>query len=173
MQHLLSDKLVKLIESNADTIVKRWLDRLLSDLTTSTFSKHHLDYITNKANQLLKNLGQWISYDTTVEDIKKRYTEEGVDLFKMGIPLCEVLRSMFVLRRIMWLFVVNESLTDSALELQQLKELSDRVILFYDRAQYYFTKSYIDAMENKMQKLWKLSKDDTEHIFFKETFYNK
>jgi len=100
------------------------------------------------------------------EDVGKRYAAEGMELFRMRIPLCEVIRSMYLLRRTLWLFVVNESDFDSALQLHQMRELNDRVILFFDRAEYYVIRGYMEEMNRKIKELWNLKQEDTEKIFF-------
>jgi hypothetical protein len=91
----------------------------------------------------------------------------------MGVPLCEVFKSMGLLRNVLWLFVVNESGFDSAFQLHQMRELNDRIILFFDRVQYYITRGYMEAMNKKIKELWKLADDDTEKILFQNSFYNK
>ena len=173
MVQLISDKLVNLVETHADVIVRRWTNKLLADSTTSSFSKRNLEYVEKKANGVLKHLREWISYETTKDEIGKRYAEEGMDLFKMGIPLCEAHRAMIVLRRTLWLFVVNESMFDSAFELHQMRELNDRVVLFFDRAEYYLLRGYTEAMNERIKELWNINDRDTEKIFFQKSFYEK
>ncbi|HOO70320.1 MAG TPA: histidine kinase N-terminal domain-containing protein [Spirochaetota bacterium] len=173
MVHLISDKLVELVENHSKEIIKRWSTRLLTDPTTSSFSKSHIDYAENKAKHILENLGQWISYDTTKEEIGKRYAQEGIDMFKMQVPLCEVIRAMFTLRRIVWLFVQDESSFDTTFQLHQMKELSDRIILFFDRAEYYTIRGYTEEMNRKIKQEWKLNPEETNKVFFNTSFYNQ
>jgi hypothetical protein len=173
MLHILSDKLVELVEKHSDVIVKRWTKRLLDDPETGSFSKEHLKYVEEKAQSILKQLGKWVSYDTTKEEVGRLYANEGIEFFKMGIPQCEVHRAMFVLRRTLWLFVQNESILNSSFEIYQMTELSDRVILFFDRAEFYIIRGYTEAMNKKMMELWKLDNKETEKIFFEKSFYHK
>jgi len=173
MLHLISDKLVELVEEHADVILRRWTKGLLADPTTSSFSEKHMGAVEKKARQVLQNLGQWVSYDTTKEDIGRRYAEEGKALFEMGVPMCEVHRSLVVLRRTLWVFVVHESAFDSAFQLHQMRELNDRVILFFDRAEYYAIRGYTEAMHEKMKKVTVCKAEDLEDVFFEKAFYNK
>ncbi|HPJ38573.1 MAG TPA: hypothetical protein PLT75_09015, partial [Spirochaetota bacterium] len=170
MLHLISDKLVELVESNSDLIVKRWTKRLLEDPTTSAYSGSHIVFVENKAKAILDNLKQWVSYDTTKEEVGRRYAQDGIELFDMKVPICEAVRAIVVLRRTLWLFVVNESRFDSAFELHQMRELNDRVILFFDRATYYMIRGYTEAMHKKVKELSGLSDDDMEIIFFENSF---
>jgi hypothetical protein len=170
--HLISDKLVDLVEKNHDIIIKRWIDRLKIDPTTTSYQKN-TEYLGEKATNILKQLRRWVSYDTTKEEVGKMYAGDGIELFQMQVPLCEVIRAMYLLRRILWLYVENESAFDSAFQLQQMKELSDRVILFFDRAEYYVVRGYMEEMNRKMKELWNLKQEDTDKIFFFTSFYKQ
>lgn len=171
---LISDKLVELVERHSDVIIKRWITRLTIDPTTSAYNQKHIDFIGEKAKEILDNLGKWVSYDTTKGMVGERYAAEGMEMFKMGIPLCEIIRAMYTLRRILWLFVMNESAFESAFELHQMIELSDRVILFFDRAEYYLIRGYHEEMYKKIKKLGGAMKaEELNKIFFTHSFYNK
>jgi hypothetical protein len=172
MMNLISNKLVEFVETHSDIIVKEWLNRV-KDNEVSTFTIDNIDFVRTKAEYILKHLNQWVGYDTTKQEVGKKYAEEGKEYFNMGIPLCEVFKSMGLLRSVLWFFVVNESSFDSAFQLHQMRELNDRVILFFDRAQFYITRGYMEAMNKKIKELWNLSDDDTEKILFQNSFYNK
>jgi len=174
MIRLISDKLVKLVEKNTDVILGRWTESLLSDPTTSSFSdKTKLAQVEEKARFVLSELEKWVSYDTDKIDIGRIYAKEGIELFKMGIPLCEGIKALILLKRTLWLFVMYESHFESVLELNQMRELNDRIVLFFDRAEYYFIRGYMEEMNKKIKRLWSLHETDTEKIFFKKSFYNK
>ena len=173
MQHLISDKLINLIEHNKDTILRSWVDHLKSDPTTSSFLKTDLDKFEIKAKMTLKEIGHWASYDTPKEDVGRKYAQEGKGLFKMGIPLCEGVRALILLKRSLWLFVAYESDFESALELNQMRELIDRILLFFDRAQFYFIRGYLEEMHNKMKECWNLTDENTLNVFFDKSFYGK
>lgn len=173
MTHLISDKLVELVEKHSDEILKRWTSRLLSDPSTSSFLSSHMKYIEDKARSILKNLGQWVSYETSKEEVGRLYAAEGIELFQMAIPLCEGIRAIMVLRRTLWNFVLNESAFDSAFQLHQMQELSDRVILFFDRSLFYMVRGYTEAMHRKYREYCTLSPEDDAQVFFEKSFYNR
>ena len=87
-------------------------------------------------------------------------------LFRLGIPLCEGVRAIILLKRTLWLFVLESSALDSAMELHQVRELNDRASLFFDRAQYNFIGGYMEEMQIRARELWKLSDVDTDKVFF-------
>jgi hypothetical protein len=170
--HLISDKLVELVEKHSDVIIKRWIERLKIDPATTSYQRN-IEYLGDKAKRILDQLGRWVSYDTSKEEIGKQYAEDGIELFKIQVPLCEAIRAMYLLRRTLWLHVETESVFDSALQLHRMKELNDRVILFFDRAEYYLIRGYMEEMNRKIKELWSLKQEDTEKIFFSRSFYKQ
>jgi hypothetical protein len=173
MEKILSEKFVSHIQNNADTIVRRWIDRLKSDPTTVAFAESDLKKFEFRAQELLVHLGEWINYDKNKTDVGRRYAEEGMGLFKMGIPLCEGIRAIILLKRTLWMFVMFDNPLDTAIELNQLREVTDRATLFFDRAEYYFMRGFLEEMNRKIKEVWNLTDEDTEKIFFGRSFYKR
>lgn len=171
MLNLISDRLVRMIEVNREVIVDRWVERLKFDPGTASFSGADLHLLRLKSLALLADLGAWVGYETSKEEIGRHYAREGMGLFSMRIPLCEGVRALVLLKRTIWLYVVHECCYDSAMELYQIRELNDRVLLFFDRAQYYFIRGYLEEMNRRMKELWHLTDADTREIFFDTSFY--
>jgi hypothetical protein len=173
VMHLMSDKLARMIEAHSDQIVKRWQAEVRSDQAIASFDSSSMEIARARLSNVIIHLREWISYDTTKDEIGRRYAAEGIDYFTKQIPLCEIIRSFVLLKKIIWSFSINECTIDSAYELYQLSELNERIIVFFDQAIYYITRGYMQEMNTKMKELWKLSDDDTEKIFFKKSFYSK
>jgi hypothetical protein len=168
-----SNRLIDLIKKNTGLILERWEEHLINDPTTPSFSKEHIDYVVARARNVLVDLETWIGYDASKDEIGRNYAGEGMKLFELGIPLCEAHRALVVLRRMLWNFVEIESDFDTMFELSQIRELSDRVILFFDRALYYLIRGYSEEMNRRMKSLWKLTDEDTDKIFFEKSFYSR
>jgi len=170
--YLISDKLVELVEKHSDVIINRWIERMKVDPTTASYQQN-IEYLGEKARAILKQLGRWVSYDTPKDEVGKRFADDGIELFRINVPLCEGIRAMYLLRRTLWLHVENESAFNTAIEMHQMKELNDRVILFFDRAAYYLIRGYMEEMNRKIKETWSLKEEETEKIFFKRSFYKR
>jgi hypothetical protein len=170
--HLLSAKLAQMIESHSEHIVKRWIDEVGNDLTVSAFREKEMDLVKGRIANVILHLSEWISYDTTKDEIGRRYAAEGREYFRNEVPLCETIRAYILLKKTMWSFAFNESAIDSAYELYQMNELNERFIIFFDQAIYYITRGYMEEMNEKMKELWKIRDEDTEEVFFKRSFYS-
>lgn len=170
----ISDKLIKLVERHADRIVSIWNNDINLDTTISVFAdKNYYQYIHDVAISILKNLRDWLSYEKTKEEIGRYYAKEGILHFQAGIPLCEISRAFMLLKKAISVVAMEEAAIDSAFELNQLSELDERIILFFDRAFYYIIRGYTEEMNKKMKSEWNLTDEDTEKVLFSKSFYNR
>ena len=170
MLHL-SNKFASMVQTNTDIIIEEWMDKIDSDIGLENFSSTNQDYIKLEGKNLLKNLKEWIGYNKTKNDIGKKYVAVGRKLFELEIPICDAHQALSMLKRLIWRHITVMSLPDSALEMNQCLEFFERIILFFDRAEYYLFRGYTEKMNQKIKSTWKLSDKDTEQIFFKNSFY--
>lgn len=168
----LSNKLTELAQSNVDKIIGQWKKQMQQNLDLSTFSEKNREVIELEARNLLSNLKEWMNSKTKV-DIGQRYAKMGAKLFNQGVPLCEIHQALFYLKKLIRCHVFNQNILDSALTMIQWQDFYDQINLFFDRANYYFLRGYTENMNKKIKKLWNLKEEDTEQIFFKNSFYNK
>lgn len=171
--NLFSTKPTKFIENNVDIIVKRWVNIVLQDKATLSFSRDHMEELEQRVREIIGQLGKWISYETTPEEIGSLFADRGTKLFKMGIPLCEALRAVALLRATTTKYVTEQLVFDTSFELQILYDLVSRMTIFFDRAQYYITRGYMEEMYAKMKSIIDISDEDAEKIFYERSFYKK
>ncbi len=138
----ISQKLVELIERDADKLTIRWLEDVRKRPETPTYHTFDRDELYHRAHTVYSQLGKWISYETTKEDIATHYIALGVQRRKEGFALAEVIEALILTRRYIWLKVLSDGLLDTAMDLHKAMELNNRVILFFDRVIYYTAKGY-------------------------------
>ncbi len=142
MSEIMSGKLVKLIENNADQLAKNWVADVSKHPATK---KYH--YRTDKelhgwAFDVYSHLGKWISQDTTKEIIAEHYTKLGSIRKEQEFKLSELIQALILVRRHLWVKVLADGLLDSAMDFYIAMELNNRVVLFFDRAIYYASVGY-------------------------------
>ncbi len=140
-----SKKLVDLIENNAHELTTRCIDNLLEHEYTKTYCTYDGDKLYERVYTVYSQLGKWISRKTTKKEIAEHYTALGAQRKKEGFKLSEVIQSLIITRRHLWLKVLAEGFIDNVLELNQALALNNRVILFFDRAIYFTIKGYEEA----------------------------
>ena len=132
-----SDSLVNLIERHADELSGNLINDLRRHATTPTYHTYDENELYNRAINVFSNLGKWISRETTKEDIASYYTALGAQRKKEGFALSEVIQALVIAKRHIWLKVQSEGLLDTIMDLYKAMELSNRVVLFFDRAIYF------------------------------------
>jgi hypothetical protein len=141
----ISQKLVQMIERDADKLAKKWLEDVRKRPETPTYHTFDPDELYRRAQLVYSHLGKWVSNETNKEEIAKQYTALGAQRRREGFALSEVIEALIITRRYVWLKVLSDGFLDTALQLHQGLDLTNRVILFFDRAIYYTAVGYENA----------------------------
>ena len=138
----ISRKLVEMIERDAGMLAKKWLEEVRRRPETPTYHTFDPDALYRRAHLVYSQIGKWVSYETSKEEIATHYTALGAERRKEGFALSEVIQALILTRRYVWLKVLSDGFLETALELHQGLDLVNRVVLFFDRAIYYTAKGY-------------------------------
>lgn len=138
----LSRKLVGLIEKNAEELTLKWMDIVRTHADTPTYHGYDQQKLHERAFSVYSQLGKWLSNDTTKEEIQAIYSALGRQRRKEGFRLAEVLQALIITRRVLWLKIESDGLLDSVLDLNMGMQLSNRTVLFFDRAMFYTALGY-------------------------------
>jgi RsbT co-antagonist protein rsbRD N-terminal domain len=139
---LVSQKLVNLIERNADELTNSWLADIRKDPNTLTYRQFDRTAIYERAFRVYSQLGKWISHETSKEEVAKDYRALGEERRREGFALSEVIQALILIRRNLWRKIMEEGLLDSTYDLYQAIELNNRVSLFFDRAIFFTACGY-------------------------------
>ena len=137
-----SENLVSLIESAADELTRRYLDDVKKNVNLPTYRNFDPNELYRRAHRVYSQLGNWLSQETSKDEIKSYWTALGNRRREEGIPLPEIILTLSLLRRHLWLKVQSDGLLDSALDLYQALELNNRVVSFFDKAVYFAACGY-------------------------------
>jgi len=137
-----SENLVSLIERAADELTLRYLDDVKKNVNLPTYRHFDQNELYRRAHRVYSQLGKWLSLETSKDEIKSYWKALGNRRREEGIPLPEIILTLSLLRRHLWLKVQSDGLLDSALDLYQALELNNRVVSFFDKAVYFAACGY-------------------------------
>ena len=100
---LLSQKLVELIEQDADKLTKRWLEDVQTRPETPTYHTYDPNELYRRAHHVYSQLGKWISRETSKEEIAEYFSAMGAQRRREGFNLSEVIQALIITRRYIWL----------------------------------------------------------------------
>jgi hypothetical protein len=87
-------------------------------------------------------MGYFLGRRLPREKLASFYKRLGEARRAEGYGVEEVVMALMLLKRHIWLFVLQEGFLTTNLELYQALELNNRVVLYFDRAIYYVAQAY-------------------------------
>ncbi len=146
----LSDKLIKLVEKNAEIISKCWLDDVTKSKSTTSYARLDPEKSFNRNKNVIMNFGKWLGGVYSDKDMKKVYENLGYVRFNEGFKLSEMLSALSLSRKCIWEFALSHGMWNKTIDIYMALELERRMMIFFDRAAHYLTRGYEKA-ENKKE----------------------
>jgi ADP-ribose pyrophosphatase YjhB (NUDIX family) len=137
-----SDKLITLIENNAEIIANRWLQDVCSNKSTPTYSSSDQENSLQRNLIVISQFGKWLGGFYTDIDIRKYYRNLGSARKSEGFALSEVLSAISLTRKYIWEFALSQRMWTSTIDIYMTLELERRMMLFFDRASFYVARGF-------------------------------
>lgn len=150
---MVSDKMALLIKNKADELTKRLCKDLLSREETKGYRNMNQDIVYERVYEVYNKLDSWLMHEKgKPAEIKKYFTELGKKRYHEGIPLNEEIMTLMLVKRHLWLYILEINFFDSSFELQQALQFNNRVVLFFDRITFHVTSAYEQEMRKAAEK---------------------
>jgi len=146
---ILASKLVRVIEKNSDMIADRWADEVSKLPYTRSYWNSDRDELHERAASVCRRVGYFLSQQLPKERLAAFYRRLGASRRAEGYAIEEVVMALLLLKRHIWLFVLQEGLLTTNIELSQALVLNNRVVLYFDRAIYYVAQAYSELDEKE------------------------
>ena len=142
-------KLIKIIEKNSSAIADRWVDDVTTLPYTRSYAKESPEELHERAENVCNRMGYFLGRRLPRERLASFYRRIGQNRREAGYGVEEVVMALMLLKRHIWLYIVQEGFLTTNLELYQALELNNRVVLYFDRAIYYVTQAYSEEDEKE------------------------
>ncbi len=149
---MLSVRLIKLIETHADSLAREVVADILTNQHTRSHTNIPTEELTSRVFCIFQNLGNWIG-DPKDDAIRGEYEEWGSIRCRQGVPMSEIIYSLILVRKHLRRYIREHGFVEFSgekilagelvpLELYSIQELNYVVSDFFDRALYYLTRGY-------------------------------
>jgi len=159
-------KIMEVLKSDAGVLAKRVVKDVMERGETEYMAKYHKKYsediIYEKIYDVYSTLGYWLDRARPKEEIQKHFYEMGKKRFEEGIPLHELIMFHMLIKRHLWLYLLEKHFFESSFELMKSLEINNRIVLFFDRAIIASTMGY----EEELVKYVKSSSESLLTKFF-------
>ncbi len=146
--NLLYNRFVKLIEDDHQQITERFMNDLMKNPDTLAYRSLDVNFMYEETDKIYRELSKFISADYPKEKIREKYMKIGMDRYNMDIPFPQVQKAITLQKRNLWLYVLGKLYNEDTVY-QDVIELSNRVILYFDRAVFYMLEGYESMIYQK------------------------
>jgi hypothetical protein len=157
-------KIMEVLKAEADQLSKRVVKDLLERGETEYHKKYSADLMYERVFDVYSNLGYWLDRARSKEEVRKHFYDMGKKRFEEGIPLHEVVMFLMLIKRHLWLYLLEKHFFESSYELLKSLEMNNRIVLYFDRGILAATMGY-------EEELVKYVKSGTEGLLSK--FFGK
>src|SRR5271169_3463438 len=138
---MISYRLVRLIETHADTLAAGLEKKVLSSGCATCFHTVPPHELRERVYEIYRHLGEWLLGKNKV-DIEQRYREIGARRALQKVPLAELIQAIVLTKENLWEFLKDEAVVDRAVEIMGELELLQMLEQFFDRAIYFAAVGY-------------------------------
>lgn len=134
---LLSDELVRVVQSNSQTIIDLWVTDIKTNPSTPSYCGMPETELSNRAMVILGQFESWLKGVKEEHEFKEFYHTVGQLRKGEGIPLEELISSLSLLKKHIWMFTYSFGVWEKPLDIYRMFELGERLVRFFDRAAHY------------------------------------
>ena len=139
---LLSDDLVNLVRDNAAEVTKAWRNEVRSNPTTPTYAKADPEHLYERGYTAVSQFSRWLKGHEADQEVRAFYRALGEERHAGGFHLHEVLSSLTLLRKHIWMYTRTRGVWERPIDVYRVLELNRRIALFFDRAIYYTARGF-------------------------------
>ena len=139
---LLSDELVQVVEANSGRIIDLWLDDITTNPSTKSYHRFDRNELAGRAASIFSQFGAWLKGKKDELELKSFYTDLGSRRREDRIPVVELLGSMSILKKHIWMFTYSLGARERAVDIYRMCELGERLVYFFDKVTRYIVTGY-------------------------------
>lgn len=132
----LSDALVEIIEERATEIAQKWYRETKKSPYVPGLENISEDDALEMAANVYRRLSHWLT-PSAEHEVKETYLRFGESLFYRGFRMEEVIMILILIKRYLWLHLLEQGLMTTNLDVYQVLDVNNKVVLYFDRAIYF------------------------------------
>ncbi|MDD5009307.1 MAG: NUDIX hydrolase [Syntrophorhabdaceae bacterium] len=144
---LLSDELTVAVQENSGKIVDLWLNDISTNPSTRSYRQLDREDLLSRAMFILGQFEQWLKGVKAESEFKNFYYTLGYQREQEGIPMEELVSSLSLLKKHIWMFTYSFGVWEKAVDIYRMFELGERLVYFFDKIVYYTVMGYRSAMK--------------------------
>jgi hypothetical protein len=149
---MLSGRLIQVIESHGDEIVRSTLRAIRHDPELVQMNKLPDQELRERGEEILKNLGHWLTSGNE-QTLAHDYEALGRERFEQGVPLHEAVRGLCMLRRKTVDFLDEQGTDLESVKLYAEEQFERRFSRFFDLLLVHLVRGYETAWRHASSRV--------------------
>ncbi|MHB8896105.1 MAG: hypothetical protein ACYC99_13145 [Candidatus Geothermincolia bacterium] len=133
---MLEEKLVEIIEQNSDNIALAWYREAINSVYMPNLKNLTQQEALRIAQNVYSKLSHWLQPGKH-EEIQAEYEHFGEMCYSKGFRMEEVVQSLVLIKRYLWLHLLERGIMTTNIEVYQALDVNNKVVLYFDRAIYF------------------------------------
>ena len=151
---MLYEKFIRLVEDHAEELTKEWIKEIKSNPSTSGYKKMDDAVLGVRVFDVYRRLGDWvINVDPSDPKTAEHYMKLGRERAAEKLKNSEVIYALILSRVVLWRYIVEHGIINSAIDLHQALEFYQKVNNFFDKATYFVAVGFESVHEDEQEKL--------------------
>jgi 8-oxo-dGTP diphosphatase len=142
-KNLLSDRLVEVVQENAETIARSWLRDVRENRSTPGYHTFDQKKLFARVHGVLSQVHRWLGGFYSDRAIRDYYMALGKERRGEGFNLHEVLSALSLTRKYIWEFALSYGVWTEPIDIYMVLELEGRLVIFFDKATFYTALGYM------------------------------
>jgi hypothetical protein len=141
-------RLVRMIETHSQSLAAGLLDQVQNSKLTPNFQQNvPPDDLKERVYEIYRHLGEWLMGKDELQ-LEQRYLQIGARRAGQQVPMSEVIWVIVLTKDNLWEFIKKESVLEQPVEVFGELEMLQLLEQFFDRAIYYASVGYEQAVAN-------------------------
>ena len=145
---MLTKRLIDSIEANALQLSRDIKMKLLLHQSTRSYQNIDEKTLHDWIYDVCSRFSFWLDEDKEKGEVQQHYKNLGKERFRQGFELPEVISALYLTKRRLWEFIAASREADSALNLNQIIEVSFLLVRFFDHAVLHVTEGYEEMLHD-------------------------
>jgi hypothetical protein len=142
-------RLVRLIETHSEELAEGLTQKLLSSERTRDLRKVPANELQHRSHEIYRNLSDWL-LSKTEHDTEMVYKALGARRASQGVSLAALTWALMLTKQHLWSFLEREGVYGALHNVFGELELLRLLEQFFDRAVYYATEGYEEAIAQRV-----------------------
>ena len=112
---ILFNRFVELVVDSHQVITEQFMNDLLHNPDTTAYRSVDHSHIYELVDGIYRDLSTWIAREFPKKKIEEKYLKVARERFSMGIPFFQVQKAFVLMKRHLWLFVMDKLYDDKTL----------------------------------------------------------